>query len=66
MVKYGKVVEYNGEYGLIKSGNDLVDFEKKDLSTPVKVGDIVEYREEKGDYLILARNVKVVSKDENN
>ena len=65
MVKYGKVIEYNGEYGLIQNKDGIVDFEKKDLSTSVKVGDIVEYREEKGNYLLLARNIKVVDEYEN-
>lgn len=60
MINYGKVIEFNGEYGFIKSSDGIIDFEKEDLSTPVKEGDIVEFREEKGDYLIIARNVKAI------
>ena len=60
MINYGKVIEFNGEYGFIKSSDGIIDFEKEDLSNPVKEGDIVEFREEKGDYLIIARNVKAI------
>ena len=60
MVKRGIITEFNGEYGLIKCGEEIVDFDKNDLSTPINVGDKVEYREERGDYLIIARNIKVV------
>ena len=60
MVKRGIITEFNGEYGIIKCESEIVDFEKDDLSTSVNVGDTVEYREERGDYLIIARNIKVV------
>ena len=65
MKKRGIIKEYNNQYGIIQTDDNIVDFEKKDLSfeTELKVGDIVEFREEiKAPYLSIARNIIKISK----
>lgn len=68
MVLKGKVVEYNGKFGLIVSGEDTVDFERNDISLEqqIKIGDTVEFRVEKNDYgIMIARNINKIEGDKN-
>lgn len=63
MIAIGIVDSYNGEYGTIKIDQEIIDFEKKDISfnQEIKVGDIVEFRiEERFPNIKLARNINVI------
>jgi len=69
MKKIGVVIEYNGNYGIIKdSDNKIIDFSHKDLFTKnIVIGSIVEFREEIKDLdLRIARNIKIVKNNDIN
>ena len=60
MIRRGIVKEYNNDFGIIQTDDNIVDFDKKDLSfdETIKVGDLVEFREEiKAPFLSIARNI---------
>lgn len=68
MIKNGVVIAYNGKYGLIKSNNDIIDFEHKDISLNQKIStnDYVEFRiEKKYPNVKIARNINLIKQDNN-
>lgn len=63
MKRIGIIKEFNNTYGIIKTEDNIVDFDIKDFSCneEIKIGDIVEFREEvKAPYLSVARNIKKI------
>lgn len=67
MKKIGVVTKYNGNYGLIITEDEIVDFSIDDLSFKEEIssGDLVEFRmETKSADLKLARNIRVVRKND--
>ena len=66
MKKIGKVMVFDGRTGIIFALEEekTVDFSARDFSEySLKVGDVVEFREEKrADEVRLARNIKVIQK----
>ncbi len=67
MKKIGVVTKYNGNYGLIITEDEIVDFSIEDLSFKEEIsnGDLVEFRmENKSADLKLARNIRVVRKND--
>lgn len=67
MKKIGVVTKYNGNYGLIITEDEIVDFSIEDLSFKEEIsnGDLVEFRmETKSADLKLARNIRVVRKND--
>lgn len=66
MMLKGKVVMFNGKFGVIIAGEDSIDFEYTDISLnqEIKVGDTVEFRVEENDYgIMIARNINKVGED---
>ena len=63
MVKIGKVIEYDGRFGIIRTIESKYNFRKKDISSKeIEIGDMVEFREEKKDPdILLAKNIKKTS-----
>lgn len=67
MKKIGVVTKYNGNYGLIITEDEIVDFSIEDLSFKEEIsnGDLVEFRmETKSADLKLARNIRIVRKND--
>lgn len=66
MKKIGIVTKYDGNYGLIITEDEIVDFSIDDLSFKEEIsnGDLVEFRiEKKTDELKLARNIRIIRKN---
>lgn len=66
MKKIGIVTKYDGNYGLIITEDEIVDFSIDDLSFKEEIsnGDLVEFRiETKTDELKLARNIRIIRKN---
>lgn len=66
MKKIGIVTKYDGNYGLIITEDEIVDFSIDDVSFKEEIsnGDLVEFRiETKTDELKLARNIRIIRKN---
>jgi len=65
MKQMGIINSYNGRYGTIVKNNEIIDFEKDDISfnQPLNIGDCVEFRlEYKFPNIKLARNINKVDR----
>jgi hypothetical protein len=60
MKKYGKIISYDGDFGIIMTKDGQVEFASEDLLTPIKINDYVVFRQEKRDNLFLARFISAI------
>lgn len=61
----GKIIQFDGRYGIIVDQDEEVEFQIQDvLYSPVQVGDLVFFRKERREPdLILARYISIYQKE---
>ena len=67
MIVYGKVKSFNGKFGEILTQNmDVVDFDIVDVpfNQQINVGDVVSFRIEEKQLIKIARNILVMTKED--
>lgn len=66
MQSIGKVIQYNGEFGLIQDTKDQVEFEQNDIQgQSISIGDIVVFRKEKRTpNIVRAKYITILKKEQ--
>ncbi len=66
MKKYGKVIELDNGYGIIRTEDSDANFEEFDVyGGVIHLNDIVSFREENHNGIIMAKSIQVEESDEN-